>query len=82
LGHIDGIQLNAEPSLVSSSYWMVTIIPGASFGHEKFTLQAALRDQGIDSQTFFSRLTTLGAYKDHPQSSQPKHTDLAQAGTP
>ena len=81
LGHVESIQLNAEPQLVSNSYWMVTVVPDPSFGHDKFSLQAALREQEIDSRPFFSRLTTLGAYKDHPQSTtstaQQRPGDLA-----
>jgi perosamine synthetase len=81
LGYVDGIKLNAEPDLVSNSYWMVTAVPDTSFGHDKFSLQAALRNHGIDSRPFFSRLTKLGAFKDHPQSVRPplckRSSDLA-----
>lgn len=62
LGHLLGLQLNAEPQSTRNSYWMVTVVPDASFGHDKFSLQAALRTRGVDSRPFFSRLSHLKAY--------------------
>lgn len=63
LAGVEGLQLNAEPQQVRNSYWMVTVVPDARFGHDKFSLQAALKEQGIDSRPFFSRLTQLKAYE-------------------
>ena len=63
LGDVPMLQLNAEPRHVRNSYWMVTVVPDVAFGHDKFTIQSALRDQGIDSRPFFSQLSTLNAYK-------------------
>jgi perosamine synthetase len=68
LGSTSGLAMNVEPPLVRNSYWMVTAIADARFGHDKFSLQAALREQGIDSRPFFSRLSTLVAYKEHQES--------------
>jgi len=68
LGRTEGLQLNAEPPLVRNSYWMVTAVPDLTFPHDKFSLQAALRDHGIDSRPFFSRLSTLAAYKGQSES--------------
>jgi perosamine synthetase len=62
LAGVPGLQLNAEPQQVCNSYWMVTVVPEASFGHDKFTLQAALLKRGVDSRPFFSRLSGLRAY--------------------
>lgn len=62
LADVPGLQLNAEPQGVRNSYWMVTVVPDAGFGHEKFSLQAALRARGIDSRPFFSPLSELRAY--------------------
>lgn len=59
---IAGLQMNAEPQHVRNSYWMVTVVPDASFGHDKFTLQAALKARGIDTRPFFSSLSHLKAY--------------------
>lgn len=66
LGDVPMLQLNAQPQPVRNSYWMVTVVPDATFGHNKFTLQSALRNQGIDSRPFFSQLSTLNAYKGMP----------------
>ncbi len=60
---IPGLQLNAEPQEVRNSFWMVTIVPDGRYALDKFALQAALSDQGIDSRPFFSRLTGLKAYE-------------------
>lgn len=62
LAGLDGISLNAEPACVSNSYWMVTVVPDASYGLDKFAIMSALRDDGIDSRPFFSRLSTLPPY--------------------
>ena len=68
LGPTEGLQLNAEPPSVRNSYWMVTAIPDSTFSHDKFSLQAALREHGIDSRPFFSRLSTLAAYASRSES--------------
>lgn len=62
LAGVPGLQLNAEPQQVRNSYWMVTVVPEARFGHHKFTLQAGLRARGVDSRPFFSQLSGLKAY--------------------
>ncbi len=76
LGGIEGLQMNASPNISQNSYWMVTVVPDASFGHTKFSLQDALLERGIDSRPFFSRLTQLPAYKDRPDTARmlPKET--------
>lgn len=70
LAQVPGLQLNAEPQQVRNSYWMVTVVPDARFGHDKFSLQEALRSKGIDSRPFFSRLTTLKAYQGRTESAR------------
>jgi perosamine synthetase len=70
LAHVPGLQLNAEPQQVRNSFWMVTVIPEPSFGQDKFMLQAALRNRGIDSRPFFSRLSGLRAYAGRPESAR------------
>jgi perosamine synthetase len=62
LAGVPGLRLNAEPQQVRNSYWMVTVVPDAAYGHDKFSLQAALRARGVDSRPFFSRLSRLKAY--------------------
>lgn len=68
LAGVDGITLNAEPAGVSNSYWMVTIVPEARFGLDKFAIMEVLREKGIDSRPFFSRLSTLEPYRDRADS--------------
>lgn len=64
LGSFNKLALNVEPAGVKNSYWMVTIIPDASVGIEKFEFQDELRKRNIDSRPFFSRQSTLPAYND------------------
>ncbi len=70
LAGVPGLQLNAEPQQVCNSYWMVTVVPEAGFGHDKFSLQAALRSRGIDSRPFFSQLSGLRAYAGRSESAR------------
>lgn len=67
LAGVPGLALNVEPQQVRNSYWMVTVVPEAGFGHDKFSLQAALRCRGIDSRPFFSQLSGLKAYAGRPE---------------
>lgn len=69
LGDIGGITLNAEPQGTLNSYWMVTVIPDASFGMDKFALMDAFRERRIDTRPFFSPLSGLPAFADRPESS-------------
>ena len=62
LASVPGLMLNAEPQHVQNSFWMVTVVPDADYGHDKFSLQAAMAEQRIDTRPFFSRLTRLKAY--------------------
>lgn len=62
LSSIPGLLLNAEPYDVKNSYWMVTVVPDSDFGHDKFSLQAALAEERIDTRPFFSRLSLLKPY--------------------
>lgn len=70
LSDMVGLQLNAQPQQVQNSYWMVTVVPDASFGHDKFSLQASLRSRGVDSRPFFSRLSRLKAYENRAASAR------------
>jgi perosamine synthetase len=81
LAGVQGLRLNAEPQHVQNSYWMVTVVPDAEFGHDKFTLQAELRAQGIDSRPFFSALSSLKAYSGQADSARflPEHPQGADA---
>ena len=70
LRDVPGIALNAEPQQVTNSYWMVTLVPDASYGLDKFALQTALLQRGIDTRPFFSRLTRLEAYRGQPEAAR------------
>ena len=63
LGDRPGLWLNAEPDGTRNSYWMVTIVPDAGFGLDKFAIMAALDERNIDSRPFFSRLSDLPAFE-------------------
>jgi perosamine synthetase len=62
LQNVPGITLNMEPEETINSYWMVTVVPDAEFGLDKFALMAELDKRNIDSRPFFSRLSTLPAF--------------------
>lgn len=85
LGDIGGITLNAEPQGTLNSYWMVTVIPDASFGMDKFALMEGFRERKIDTRPFFSPLSSLPAFADRPDSSaympaQPAGEFIAKSG--
>lgn len=62
LSGVPRLSINAQPQDVRNSYWMVTCVAEAEFGHSKFSIQAGLAAQGIDSRPFFSPLSQLKAY--------------------
>ncbi len=62
LHDVPDLALNVEPPGIENSYWMVTAVPGRSYGLTKFDLQSRLRERSIDSRPFFSRLSQLPAY--------------------
>lgn len=67
LGAVDGVALNAEPEGVLNSYWMNTVVVDASFGLDKFALQAKLEARQIDTRPFFSPLSSLKAFSNDAQ---------------
>ncbi len=68
LGSVNGIALNAEPPDTLNSYWMATAILDRSLGLDKFAVMTEFDKRNIDSRPFFSRLSTLPAFSDRPQS--------------
>ncbi len=68
LSGVNGLTINAEPEGTLNSYWMVTVIPDPSMGLSKFTLMEELLKRNIDTRPFFSRLSTLPAFDEYPQS--------------
>ncbi len=67
LGARNDLALNAEPAGVTNSYWMVTMVPEAGLGLDKFDLQEAFRSRNVDTRPFFSPLSTLPAFAGRPE---------------
>jgi perosamine synthetase len=67
LKELPRVALNAEPEGTINSYWMVTAVPDADFGLDKFALMAELEKRNIDSRPFFSRLSALPAFEARPR---------------
>jgi perosamine synthetase len=65
---VQGITLNFEPSNVSSTYWMVTVICDERFGLKKTELIERMSECGIDCRPMFSPLSSLPAFVSHPAS--------------
>ncbi|MDE2017238.1 MAG: DegT/DnrJ/EryC1/StrS family aminotransferase [Hyphomicrobiales bacterium] len=70
LADLDGIVLNAEPPDTFNSYWMTTVVLDPALGLDKFAVMAGLDRRNIDSRPFFSRLSTLPAFADRPESTR------------
>lgn len=85
LSGLQGVSLNAEPKDTTNSYWMVTIVPDADYGLDKFAIMDGLKERNIDSRPFFSPLSTLPAYADRPESARflpaaPRAHEIARLG--
>ncbi|HWG06326.1 MAG TPA: DegT/DnrJ/EryC1/StrS family aminotransferase [Beijerinckiaceae bacterium] len=68
LSDLQGVALNVEPPNTLNSYWMVTAIPDADYGLDKFALMQAMSERNIDTRPFFSALSRLPAFDDRPDS--------------
>ena len=80
LGNLNGITLNAEPSGVVNSYWMVTTVFDPALGYDKFDLMAAFDKRNIDTRPFFSPLSSLPAFEGRDNSKRlVKPSDRGQA---
>jgi perosamine synthetase len=66
LSDIRGLTLNAEPAGTRNGFWMVTIVPDASYRVSKEDLVARLIERDIDARPFFYPLSELPAYADNP----------------
>ncbi|MBA5778527.1 DegT/DnrJ/EryC1/StrS family aminotransferase [Stappia sp. F7233] len=85
LGDLQGVAFNAEPEGTENSFWMVTVIPDAEYGLDKFAIMEELKARNIDSRPFFSPLSTIPAYEGRQQSkrflpAQPKGHAIANYG--
>lgn len=70
LAGLNGVAINAEPEGVANSAWMVTAVPDADYGLDKFALVRAFSERNIDTRPFFSPLSTLPAFADRPASTR------------
>lgn len=68
LAGVAGVRLNAEPTGVKNSFWMVTLVLEPSGGLEKEALMERLASRGIDSRPFFYPLSSIPAYATEPDS--------------
>ena len=62
LADMPDINLNYEAPGTTSSYWMVTIVLGASYHFPKEKLIAEFKTRDIDTRPFFYPLSSLPAY--------------------
>src|SRR5262249_41024156 len=67
LRDLQGVALNAEPPGTFNSYWMITAVPDADFGLDKFAIMAEMDKRNIDTRPFFTPLSQLPALADRPQ---------------
>ncbi|MBX3733567.1 MAG: DegT/DnrJ/EryC1/StrS family aminotransferase [Verrucomicrobiae bacterium] len=67
LANLPGVSLNVEPAYCRNSYWMVTAVWEREGRPGQREVQDALERRGIDSRPFFHPLSSLPAYRDHPQ---------------
>ncbi len=83
LGGLNGVAMNVEPAGTENSFWMVSVVPDASFGFDKFALMAAFDQRNIDTRPFFSQLSTLPALDDYPAAKRflPAEAQGANAAT-
>jgi perosamine synthetase len=61
------LTLNAQPEGTFNSYWMVTAVFPRDFRMNKAEIVAALAREGVDTRPFFHPLTTIPAFRNHPQ---------------
>ena len=59
--------LNAEPSGIRNSYWMVTAVFPEDFPKTKAEIARELSVLGIGTRPFFHPLTAIPAFRNHPQ---------------
>jgi perosamine synthetase len=64
---LQSVALNAEPPGTKNSYWMVTAVPEADYGIDKFAIMAAMRERNIDTRPFFSPLSSLKPFQSRPE---------------
>lgn len=68
LQDVDGISLNREIPDGLNSYWMVTVVTSDALSIDKFEIIDRMREAGVDCRPFFSPLSSLPAYREHPSS--------------
>lgn len=67
LGHVPGIQLNAEPGDIFHTFWMTSLVLAPEFGVTNRDVMAMFSDANIDTRPFFHPLSGLPAFSSREQ---------------
>jgi perosamine synthetase len=67
LSGVEQLQLNPAMPGVWNSYWMVTAILDSKVGMTGEELMRLLATEGVDTRPFFPPLSSLPAFRNHPQ---------------
>ena len=78
LAHLPGLTLNAEREGCKNTFWMVNLIPDASFGISKEDFGKRLQEYNIDSRPMFYPLSSLPPLK--TEVNNPISYDLSARG--
>ena len=70
MADVDLVTLNDEAAGTRNVYWMVTVILADSLRITAEEMGRQLAERGIDTRPFFHPLSSLPAYRDHPQASE------------
>jgi perosamine synthetase len=62
LQQVPGLALNAEPSAMFNTYWMVTVLLDRSYGLDNRRMMEYFDGLGIDTRPFFPPLSSLPAF--------------------
>ena len=73
---VQEIALNNEGTWIKNTYWMVTAIIDSELGIKKEVLVNTMSQQDIDCRPFFYPLSLLPAYKNSPQASDARRTNI------
>ena len=83
LGHLPGIQLNAEPDHVVNGAWITGLVFGRELGIDKPTAIARLAEMGVPARPFFYPLSAIPAYagrEEEGRRNSPAAYDISSRG--
>ncbi|MDZ4776414.1 MAG: DegT/DnrJ/EryC1/StrS family aminotransferase [Alphaproteobacteria bacterium] len=66
LAGLNGVAINVEPPNVFNCFWMPTIVMDPSLGVTRNDMMEGLDARGVDSRPFFTPLSDMPAFADHP----------------